>query len=265
MEQVSYRDGDLALTGLLARPEREARAAVVVFPTIANVTPAIERRAAMLADSGFVALIADFYGEPVENFDASQPLAAKLRADVDVYRTRLSAAVTALRDHPAATGLPLAAIGYCMGGQAALETARAGADLAVVASFHGLLETARPADRAITPRLLVCHGDADPMVPRTHVVRFWEEMDAVGAQWQFHSYSGVRHGFTDPGSDARGLPAVAYDARADHQLGRVDGLARRGLRPAQLVRSSHSKRLRRQRHHRLRPALDLAPKGAGIR
>lgn len=217
LEPVAYRDGDVALTGLLARPTGPARAAVVVFPTIANVTPAVERRAAMLADAGCVALIADFYGERVESFEASRPLAEKLREDVGIYRGRLLAAVEALRGHPAAAGLPLGAIGYCMGGQAALETARAGADLAVVASFHGLLETARPADRPIVPRLLVCHGDADPMVPRDHVLRFWEEMDAVGAHWHFHGYSGVKHGFTDPGSDARGIPAIAYDASADRQ------------------------------------------------
>lgn len=217
LEELAYRDGDLALTGLLARPEGKARAAVVVFPTIANVTPAIERRAALLAEAGFLVLIADFYGEPVESFEASRPLAAALRADVDVYRGRVLAAVNVLRTHPAAAGLPIAAIGYCMGGQAALEVARTGADLVLAASFHGLLETARAADRPIKPRLLVCHGDADPMVPRERVARFWEEMDAVGARWHFHSYSGVKHGFTDPGSDARGMPAVAYDASADRQ------------------------------------------------
>jgi dienelactone hydrolase len=42
-------------------------------------------------------------------------------------------------------------------------------------------------------------------------------MDAVGANWHFHAYAGVKHGFTDPGSDARGLPAIAYDASADRQ------------------------------------------------
>lgn len=217
LEALTYRDGETTLTGWLANPAGQARGAVVVFPTIANVTAAIERRARMLADAGFVALIADFYGEQPDSFEASRPLAEKLKADVDVYRTRLLAAVAALRDHPAAAGLPLVAIGYCMGGQAALEVARAGADLAVVASFHGLLETGKPADQPIPPRILVCHGDADPMVPRDRVVRFWEEMDAVGAQWHFHSYSGVRHGFTDPGSDARGLAAIAYDASADRQ------------------------------------------------
>jgi dienelactone hydrolase len=217
LEQVSYSDGGLVLSGLLARPEGKARAAVVIFPTIANVTPAIERRAAMLADAGFLCMIADFYGEPVDSFEASRPLAEKLRADIERYRGRLLAAVSALREHPAAAGLPLAAVGYCMGGQAALEVARAGADLSAVATFHGLLETAKPADRPIAPKILVCHGDADPMVPRAQVLRFWEEMDAVGADWHFHSYSGVKHGFTDPGSDARGLSAIAYDASADRQ------------------------------------------------
>lgn len=151
------------------------------------------------------------------DFAAAGALAEALRGDVDHFRTRLAAAVTALRGHPAAAGLTLGAIGYCMGGQAVLELARAGEDLALAASFHGLLDTRRPATAPIKPRLLVCHGDQDPMAPRAQVLAFWEEMDAVGAQWHFHSYSGVRHGFTDPASDSRGLPAIAYDSSADRQ------------------------------------------------
>lgn len=217
LKEVAYRDGEVTLTGWLALPDSPVRGALVVCPTIANVTPAIERRAKMLADAGFVAMVADFYGEPVPSFEASRPLADKLRADVDGYRQRLSAAVSTLRSRPEASGLRLGAVGYCMGGQAVLEMTRAGEDLALVASFHGILSTARKTDKAITPRVLVCHGDADPMVPREQVIAFWEEMDAVGANWHFHAYSGVKHGFTDPGSDARGMAAIAYDASADRQ------------------------------------------------
>lgn len=217
LERIDYADRGTALTGWLARAARAARGAIVVFPTIANLTPAIERRAIMLAEAGFIAMIADFYGAPVPSFEASKPLAEALRADVDHYRARLSAASATLREQPEARGLPLAAIGYCMGGQAALELARSGEELVLAASFHGLLDTARKADGPIAARLLVCHGDADPMVPRSSVLAFWEEMDAVGARWHFHAYSGVRHGFTDPGSDARGLEAVRYDASADRQ------------------------------------------------
>ena len=217
LERIDYADRGTALTGWLARPEGAARGAIVVFPTIANVTPAIERRAEMLAAAGFVALIADFYGEPVESFETSRPLAEKLRTDVDHYRTRLAASIAKLRSHEAVADLKLAAIGYCMGGQAVLEAARAGEDLALVASFHGILSTDRKAETPIKPRVLVCHGDRDPMVPREQVLAFWEEMDAVQANWHFHAYSGVKHGFTDPGSDARGLAAISYDASADRQ------------------------------------------------
>jgi len=69
----------------------------------------------------------------------------------------------------------------------------------------------------VKARLLVCHGDADPMVPRSAVATFQAEMDRAGANWHLHTYSNVRHGFTDPGSDARGLDAVKYDASADRQ------------------------------------------------
>lgn len=217
LEPVTYADRGTALTGWLARPSGPARGAVVVFPTIANVTPAVERRADMLAKAGFVAMIADLYGKPVPSFEAAGSLAQQLRGDPGHYRVRVCAAVAALRDHPAAAGLTLAAIGYCMGGQAALETARAGEDLVLVASFHGILSTDLPASRPIAGRLLVCHGDADPLVPREQVVGFWQEMDAVSANWHFHAYSGIKHGFTDPGSDARGLPAIAYDRSADRQ------------------------------------------------
>lgn len=104
-----------------------------------------------------------------------------------------------------------------MGGQAVLELARAGEDLAAVVSFHGLLDTKRLATAPVHPRILVCHGDRDPMVPREQVLAFWEEMDAAQAHWHFHAYSGVKHGFTDPASDTRGLPAVGYDPSADRQ------------------------------------------------
>jgi dienelactone hydrolase len=215
LEPLAYADGETALAGWLARPSGKARGAMVVFPTIANVNDHMRRRAAMLAEAGFVALIADFYGVEVDSFEQAGALASKLREDAGIYRRRLVAALRTLKQ--AAPELPMGAIGYCMGGQAALEVARSGEDLALVASFHGLLETARKADQPIPARILVCHGDADPLVPRDHVLGFWQEMDAVGARWHFHSYSGVRHGFTDPASDARGLPAIGYDASADRQ------------------------------------------------
>lgn len=218
MEQVDYEDGGVALTGFLAKPEGTPRAAVLVLPTIANCNAPMVRRAQMLAQAGYLVLVADFYGVQVRDFDHARELAGPLRASAQGYRQRLYAGLGALTGLPEAQGLPVAAVGYCMGGQAALELARDGADLVLAASFHGLLDTQAPAEPgAVKARILVCHGDADPLVPREQVLGFWQEMDAAGANWHFHAYSGVKHGFTEPGSDARGMAAIGYDASADRE------------------------------------------------
>jgi len=216
-ETLPYSDGDTALTGLLYRPQGAPRAAIAVYPTIMNPTKAVQDKAQALADAGYLALLADLYGQTPNDFAHARELAAEIRPDPLVYRQRLRAALKALASLDEAQGLPFAAIGFCMGGQAVLEMAREGAPLAAAVSFHGLLGTDLPAQPgAVTARILVCHGDADPMVPRSMVVQFWEEMDAAGTDWHFHSYSGVKHGFTNP-YPVTGNDAVAYDASADRQ------------------------------------------------
>ena len=215
-EPLPYTDGETALAGQLFRPSGAARAAVLVFPTIMNPTESVLAKARALAEAGYLALIADFYGKQPASFAQARAAAAEIRPDPLVYRRRLRAGLRALATMPEANGLPLAAIGFCMGGQAALELAREGAPLDAVVSFHGLLGTDLPAEPGhVTARILVCHGDADPMVPRSQVIAFWEEMDRAGASWHFHSYSGVRHGFTNPAPTEN--PATAYDESADRQ------------------------------------------------
>jgi dienelactone hydrolase len=161
--------------------------------------------------------MADFYGKNPANFEQSREFAAEIRPQPQDFRRRIRQAIGALVSLPEADGLPLGAIGFCMGGGAVLELAREGAPLDVVASFHGTLATDLPAEPGqVTARILVCHGDADPMIPRSHVMAFWEEMDRAGADWHFHAYSGVKHGFTNPDSPADN-PNVGYDASADRQ------------------------------------------------
>lgn len=213
-ERIDYADGDTALTALVIRPSGAPRAAVAVYPTIMNPTEAVLAKARALADAGYLALVTDLYGKQPGSFDQAREFAAEIRATPADYRRRLRAGLKALAS--VANDLPLLAIGFCMGGQAVLELAREGAPIEAVVSFHGLLQTELPAQPGkVTARVLVCHGDADPMVPREQVLKFWQEMDAAGADWHFHSYSGVRHGFTNPAPTEN--PATAYDSSADRQ------------------------------------------------
>lgn len=146
LEQIPYNDRETALTGWLARPAGTPLAAIAVFPTIMNITPFVEAKALTLAEAGYLVFVADFYGRLPQDFAEASVAAEQARAD-PVYRTRLLAALDALAE--LAPGLRQSAIGFCMGGQAVLELARADADLAMVASFHGILETSQPADRQI--------------------------------------------------------------------------------------------------------------------
>ena len=213
--RIDYRDGETPLTGLHLRPVGAVRGAVAVYPTFMNLTPGVEDKARALTAAGYAVLIADFYGpDSPHDFESANTVMMRLRADPVAMRRRLVATLDALRGLE--PGLPMGAIGFCLGGMAVLELARDGQDLVAVASFHGLLQSPLPAQHLIKPRILVCHGDVDFLVPRSHVLAFWEEMDQVGANWHFHGYAGVDHGFTNR-LRPDGSPNPSYDASADRQ------------------------------------------------
>ena len=229
LEPLAYADGSTPLAGWLARPTGAARAAVAVFPTFMNITPGVAAKAEALAAAGCLALIGDFYGPDTPRDIASASAAMeRLRADPLAMRVRLRATLAALED-VAPPGVPRMAIGFCLGGMAVLELARGGADLALAASFHGLLTTPLPAAGPIAPRLLICHGDADALVPRSDVIALWEELDRVGADWHFMAFAGVGHGFTNPLTPT-GAPNPAFHPRAERQswaalMGLIDEIA----------------------------------------
>lgn len=216
MRTHDYADGDLALTGHWTAPEGEPRGAVLILPTIAGPNEPMFRRAAMLAELGYVAFVADYYGETHATPEGFFAAGNALRADMARFRGRCRAALEQLDSLSGLGREKTAAIGYCMGGQGVLELAREGADLTCVVSFHGILSTEGPAEQGgVKARMLVCHGHEDPLVPPEQVTAFQREMDDAGADWHLHIYSGVRHGFTDPASDTRGMAAIGYDASAD--------------------------------------------------
>jgi dienelactone hydrolase len=219
VHQFTYRHGDVELAGYLAQPSRYPRAGILIVPTIAGPTKLMHDRARWLASLGYSAMVCDLYGKGVlEDIREARKLAEALRADPEYYRERFRCALAELRTRSKLANNRIGAIGYCMGGEIVLEMARGGEDIALVVSFHGLLATPLPARRGmIKSRILVCHGRADPLVPPKQMREFLEEMDIAGADCHVHIYSGVLHGFTDPGSNAKPNEAVRYNASADRQ------------------------------------------------
>jgi len=221
LEPIDYQAGGRSFTGFLADGSGGRRApAVLVIHEGGGLTDHARERAAMLAGLGYVAFAMDLFGEPGAPLDRLRAIVQELRADVAMLRLRCAAALDVLRRHDHVDSARLAAIGFCFGGAAAIELARSGAPLAAVVGFHaGILPGSDEDDRAIRARLLLCHGEVDPVVPASQIQDFTARLTEAGVDWQLHLYGGVGHSFTNCEIDAWDLPGFRYDANADRRSG----------------------------------------------
>jgi dienelactone hydrolase len=221
-ESIEYRDGDVTLKGYLAFDDQtsQKRPGILVMPEAFGLGAHAKERANRLAALGYVALAADPYGNGLEVTDLQEAIkhASALREDPAKFRQRARVALDKLASLPQVDASQLAMIGYCMGGTFSLELARDGAPLKGVISFHGGLETQRPAVAGqVKAKVLVCHGADDPFVPPAQVNAFAEEMTKAGADWQIISYGGTVHSFTNPNAGSVGMPGIAYNKQTDER------------------------------------------------
>jgi dienelactone hydrolase len=177
-------------------------------------------RAKMLADLGYAAFVVDVYGTKVRPADAKEAGAASgaLKGNRAELRRRLAANLAQLLLQPEVDKKRIAAIGYCFGGTAVLELARAGADVRGVVSFHGGLDSPTPDDgKKIKAKVLVLHGAADPFVKPEDIAAFTAELDAAKVDWQRIDYGGAVHSFTQKHAGDDPSKGAAYDERADRR------------------------------------------------
>ncbi|MCA9547165.1 MAG: dienelactone hydrolase family protein, partial [Myxococcales bacterium] len=194
MERVEYTlDGqpfDLAV----ARPAGPGpHPAVLICHAFSGRQPFEEAKAQALAALGYVGVALDLYGVGRRGTDraSSGALMNGLLTDRAAFHGRLTEAVAQARALPGVDPDRLAAIGFCFGGLSALCMARLGLPLKGAVSFHGLLKLGAPLPTRPQARMLVLHGQDDPMVPPADVGAFAAEMQRVGGDWQLHAYPGV--------------------------------------------------------------------------
>lgn len=219
-QTIAYTDGDLTLQGYLAFDETKTgkRPGVLVMPEAFGLGKNAKARADQLAALGYVALGGDPFGDGKEftNLQDAMAVAGALMNDVERFRARARAGLDKLASLQEVDATRLAAIGYCMGGTFALELARDGAPLRGVVSFHGGLQTQRPAVAGQTKaKILVCHGSDDPMIMTPAVNGFVDEMTKAGADWQLISYGGTVHSFTNPDADGTMMPGIKFNKQSD--------------------------------------------------
>jgi dienelactone hydrolase len=220
-QTVTYTDAGTTLKGFLAYDDKQTgkRPGILVMPEAFGLGKNAKARAQRLADElGYVALGGDPFGDGREFTDLQEAIkvAGALMADPAKFRARALAGIDKLASLPQVDSSRLAAIGYCMGGTFALELARDGAPLRGVVSFHGGLQTQRPAAPGqIKAKVLVCHGSDDPMIQTPQVNAFIDEMTKAQADWQLISYGNTVHSFTNPDADGTMMPGIKFNAQSD--------------------------------------------------
>jgi len=202
LKSVAYQDGTQKLNGLVTSNAGKKLPGVLILPAWKGIDDEAKNSAIELEKQGYIAFIADIYGEgniPTDNASASK-IAGTYKQDYKAYQKRIALALEELKKQGANPD-KIAVIGYCFGGTGALETARAQMPVAGVISIHGGL--AKGNDRLNVPiktKVLVEHPADDESVKPEDMTNLIAELKAGKTDFQIITYSNSKHTFTSPES-----------------------------------------------------------------
>ncbi|MCJ2376815.1 dienelactone hydrolase family protein [Vibrio sp. ZSDZ34] len=161
-----------------------------------------ERRSEMLNQMGYNVFAVDLFGQNVRptKIEDKKQHTGELYKNREKLRTLMQGGL----DKAGMLGGNLdnmVVMGYCFGGAAVLESARAGMNARGFVTFHGGLQTPKGQDysQTIAP-ILVLHGTADSAIPMSQFAQLASELEENKVPHQMVTYSGAPHAFTVFGS-----------------------------------------------------------------
>ena len=183
-----------------------------------GITEETKSKADQMAALGYVVFAVDVYGKDRRPKDIKEAveLATSFKKDRVLLRGHMQEGLAQLVKQPNVDKSKVAVLGYCFGGTAAIELARAGADLKGVVSFHGGLDSPAPEDgKKIKARVIAFHGADDPFVPAPDVAAFENEMRGAKLDWELVKFGGAVHSFTEKAAGNDNSKGAAYNEKAD--------------------------------------------------
>ena len=202
LKKVSYQDGAQKLSGLVTSNAGKKLPGVLILPAWKGIDDEARNAALDLEKQGYIAFIADIYGEgniPTDNASAAK-VAGYYKQDFKAYQKRISLALEQLKKS-GANPEKIAVIGYCFGGSGALEAARGKLPVVGVVSIHGgLAKDPARMNEPLSAKILVEHPADDASVKPEDYAQLVKEMNDGKADWQIITYSNSKHTFTNPAS-----------------------------------------------------------------
>lgn len=154
-----------------------------------------------LAKAGFVAFVADVYGDgkATHDFALAKSWVMALIGDRGKVRARAITAYDTVRQFTWVNPDKIGAIGFCLGGMCVIEVARSGAPLMAGVSVHGVLAKSDLETKQISAKLMILNGYIDPSSPPSVTNNFAEELfNAGNKDWVLVNFGNAKHSFSDP-------------------------------------------------------------------
>jgi carboxymethylenebutenolidase len=208
MTTIPALDGDGSIPAYVARPQGQARAAVIVVPEIFGVNAGIRRKCDAWAVEGYLALAPDIFWRFAPGVELDPDVPEQLQEGFGYFQQYdandgvkdLEAAIHHLRrsENCARVGL----VGYCLGGRLAYMAATR-TDISASVGYYGvMIDQMLGESHAIANPLMLHIAGADHFVGPEAQAAIHAGLDRH-PKVTLHDYPGLDHGFAAEMGDRR--------------------------------------------------------------
>ncbi|WP_336985261.1 dienelactone hydrolase family protein [Altererythrobacter aquiaggeris] len=221
MSQVPTLQTEGNIPTYVARPENEAKAAIIVIPEIFGVNPGIRKKCDDWAAKGYVAAAPDIFwrfaaGEELDpdiesEFNRALENMGKFDADLGVQD--IEALIRWLKDDCNVSKVGV--VGFCLGGRMAYMAA-ARTDIDASVGYYGvMIDQMINEAHAIANPLMLHIPEEDHFVDKAAQAAIHDGLDN-NTKVTLHDYPGMDHGFaTESGARRDAENARIADSRTD--------------------------------------------------
>ncbi len=200
MEQIKTLNADTEFPCYVAKPDGEAKAAIIVIQEIFGVNPGIRKKCDHWAGLGYLAIAPDLFWRIKDNTNLDPDVEAEFQEALDLMgkfdqdqgirdiEATIHHAQNAIGNHN------VGCVGYCLGGRLAFMTA-ARTDIRASVGYYGVgIDGLLGEKGAIAHEVMLHIPTADGFVPADAQAAMHEGLDDH-PKVTLHDYEGLDHGF----------------------------------------------------------------------